>query len=257
MRHVADGRGVERRVLRDEVVERVPVAPRLPHRARLRRVQRARPGRVGDEPVRQPVGVLVVEDRRVVPAVDVAEAGVAEQVHLHQRRRTVRRRGHVRVVDVLAVRPRWTPRRTCSARACRRPRTPPAPARTRSGPPPGGRGSGSPGRTPGPSPARGSPSTTDPFHEHRCAPSHPLPLPPRQRERERAADPRHLLRRRGRVVVVQIAVRVRVRPRQVRRARRQTSPRPRDRPAPPAHPRPLPGNRSQTSAGASDLTRLT
>ena len=58
---------------------------------------------VDDEPVREPVRVLVVEHRRVAAAGDGAE-GRPPQVHLHDRRLALGRREHVRVVGVVAVR---------------------------------------------------------------------------------------------------------------------------------------------------------
>ena len=48
----------------DEVVHRVPVAPGLAHRAGLLAVERRVAVGVDDQPVRQPVRVLVVDDRR-------------------------------------------------------------------------------------------------------------------------------------------------------------------------------------------------
>ena len=52
-----------------QVVHRVEVAGALGDRARLRADQRAEALRVGDEPLAEPVGVLVVDHRRVLRAV--------------------------------------------------------------------------------------------------------------------------------------------------------------------------------------------
>ena len=109
--HVAVGARVVRlQAVPDEEVLRVPVAPGLAHRARLRRVERAEALVVDHEPVREAVRVLVVEDVGAVVAVDGAERHEArqqrlEQVHLHDRRRPVGRRAHVRVVDVVGIGP--------------------------------------------------------------------------------------------------------------------------------------------------------
>ena len=63
-------------------------------------IERADAGGVDDQPVREAVADLVVDDVRHVAAVHVA---ACEQVHLHARRVAVGRRREVGVVEALAV----------------------------------------------------------------------------------------------------------------------------------------------------------
>ena len=58
-----------------QVVLGVEVAPRLAHGARLGAIEGPETGGIGDQPVGQPVRVLVVDDVRVVSAVHVSHAG--------------------------------------------------------------------------------------------------------------------------------------------------------------------------------------
>ncbi len=94
--------------LADEEVLGVPVAPRLAHRAGLDVAERRVAVGVDDEPVREAVRVLVVDDASLVAAVHLEERvgreRPVEQVHLRPRREAVGRRVEVRVVDVVAVR---------------------------------------------------------------------------------------------------------------------------------------------------------
>ena len=92
--------GVGARAFGDEQVEGVEVAPRLAHHARLDRRDRRAAGGIDDEPVAQPVPVLVVDDAGIVAAVDVEPV---EEVHLHLRRQAVGWRAEVGVVDPRAV----------------------------------------------------------------------------------------------------------------------------------------------------------
>ena len=78
---------------------RIPVAPRLAHRAGLRRCRASAAVGVDDEPVREAVRVLVVDDVASSPPLTVRErvrrrrrAGIVEEVHLHPRRHAVGRR---------------------------------------------------------------------------------------------------------------------------------------------------------------------
>ena len=99
---LARRRGVGHQVVAHEQVHRVPVAPALPHRARLRARQRAGPVVVHDQAVGQPVRVLVPDDRGRVAPVDGAERRL-EQVQLHRRLPALGQRQHVGVVDVGGV----------------------------------------------------------------------------------------------------------------------------------------------------------
>ena len=102
--HLPRRRQVAEQVEAGHQVERVPVAPALPHRAGLRARQRGRAVAVGDQPARQAVRVLVPDDGRRVARVDAAEAGPGEAVQLHRRGRAVGQRRHARVVEPRGVR---------------------------------------------------------------------------------------------------------------------------------------------------------
>ena len=107
----AVGLGVLHEPLLGQEVHRVPVAPGLTHRTGLDVAERGDAVGVDDESVGQAVGVLVVDDVRLVAGVAGEERvlvrergpGLVEQVHLHARRDAVRRCAHVGVVDVVAV----------------------------------------------------------------------------------------------------------------------------------------------------------
>ncbi len=112
MRSSPSAAGVRHEPLVDQEVHRVPVAPGLTHRTRLDVAERGEPVGVDDESVGQAVGVLVVNDVRLVARVAREERvlvgergpGLVEQVHLHAWREAVRGCAHVGVVDVVAVR---------------------------------------------------------------------------------------------------------------------------------------------------------
>ena len=111
--HLAVGGRVDLQFLAVQQIERIPVAQALAERRAVRARQRTRAVSVRYQPVAQPVRVLVPDGRRVVAAVDVAQAerdrrrrrGVGlEQVQLHPRRLAVGRRRHIGVVEVVVVR---------------------------------------------------------------------------------------------------------------------------------------------------------
>ena len=70
---VGHARRVGHEALVDEEVLGVPVAPRFAHRAGLDVAERRVSVGVDDEPVREAVGVLVVDDVRLVAAVHLEE----------------------------------------------------------------------------------------------------------------------------------------------------------------------------------------
>ncbi len=102
---------VGQQALRVEQVERVPVAPALREGVALRAGDGGEATAVAaDQPVGEAVRVLVVEDRGIVGAVDVAhlragaERQVGEQGELQAAGRAIGQRGHARVVGVVGVR---------------------------------------------------------------------------------------------------------------------------------------------------------
>jgi hypothetical protein len=105
---LARRRRVALEALADQEVERVPVAPRLAHRAGLDVAEGGVAVGVDHQAVGQAVGVLVVDDVGLVGAVGLQErvgpvGRVVPQVHLHPRRDAVGRGGEVGVVDVVGV----------------------------------------------------------------------------------------------------------------------------------------------------------
>ena len=82
-----------------EQAQRVEIRPALAHAARL---QRADARAAADEPVAQPVRVFVDHDFRIEIAVAIRRRP-GECEHLHPARRTIRRRGKIRVVRAAAI----------------------------------------------------------------------------------------------------------------------------------------------------------